>query len=174
MLLGAGIGAGLMFLLDPEAGNRRRALIRDKMTGLRNDASWALRRKVRHLGNKVFGAVVEWRIRIRGDRADDSTLEQRVRAQIGHAVSHPGALEVSARNGHVRISGPVLAGEQEQIGRRLRGTRGVHGFELHVRAEKKAGSTPALQGESRVSRGEGHTRRERKQKTSQLAARSSA
>lgn len=54
-LVGAGIGAGLMFLLDPARGNRRRALIRDKMiyaVRKTRDTAGAARRDV---GNRLYG-----------------------------------------------------------------------------------------------------------------------
>ena len=55
----AGAGALLMYLFDPNGGNRRRALIRDKAVGLTNDARETIEAKSRHLSNKVRGLVHE-------------------------------------------------------------------------------------------------------------------
>ncbi|MBA4143300.1 MAG: YtxH domain-containing protein [Nitrosospira sp.] len=61
LLWGVAVGALAMFLLDPEKGNRRRALARDKMysamirTGKRVDA------KSRDLANRAKGLRAEVR-----------------------------------------------------------------------------------------------------------------
>ena len=59
ILSGIGIGVALMYLLDPDGGRRRRALIRDKAVGFSNDAREALDKKTRHLSNKAQGLVHE-------------------------------------------------------------------------------------------------------------------
>lgn len=58
------LGAGLMYLMDPSEGGRRRALVRGK------------------------GAVT----RFRSGDAPDGVIEERVRATLGRIVSHPGAI----------------------------------------------------------------------------------
>jgi len=60
-LAGAAIGAGLMYLLDPQGGRRRRALIRDKAYGWANDAQEYAGKTARHLGNVAHGMVHEAR-----------------------------------------------------------------------------------------------------------------
>jgi hypothetical protein len=57
-VLGAGIGAGLMFLLDPQMGRRRRAVLRDKTFSLSHHASAAIDRTARDLRNRTYGTVV--------------------------------------------------------------------------------------------------------------------
>ncbi len=59
LLVGIGIGAGLMYLLDPERGRKRRALLRDKAVALSNDASDAIGKTSRDLGNRAQGVVAE-------------------------------------------------------------------------------------------------------------------
>jgi hypothetical protein len=51
VLTGFGIGASLMYFLDPERGRRRRALVRDQLAHtirLTRDAAGATRRDVGH------------------------------------------------------------------------------------------------------------------------------
>jgi hypothetical protein len=51
MLAGLGVGAGLMYFLDPQMGRRRRALVRDKAVSLAHeaqDAADVVRRDVRN------------------------------------------------------------------------------------------------------------------------------
>ncbi len=59
LLGGAGIGAALMYMLDPEKGNRRRALVRDKAIGLKNDAAEMVTSKSRDLRNRAQGVIAE-------------------------------------------------------------------------------------------------------------------
>lgn len=59
-LLGAaGIGAGLMYLLDPDRGTTRRATIKDQAVGMTNGATTALNSKARDLKNRASGLVAE-------------------------------------------------------------------------------------------------------------------
>jgi hypothetical protein len=142
----------MMFLLDPDLGRRRRALIRNKMVRARNQARWFLERQLRNAIYNLQGTVAETRAKLREAPVSDEVLEERVRAQVGHVVSHPGSLEVVCRLGHVTIRGPVLAGERQRISDRLSETRGVRSFTLELREQQEAGSTPGLQGESHGQR----------------------
>jgi len=55
------LGAGLMFLLDPSQGRRRRALIRDKAVSSAHQAQRYAASTGRHLGNKAQGWAAEAR-----------------------------------------------------------------------------------------------------------------
>jgi hypothetical protein len=153
MLLGAGVGAGLMFLLDPKGGNRRRSLVRDKIFSLGRDAVDSASRRSQDVLNRARGEMLEWWQGVRERRVDDDTLEQRARAQVGHVVSHPGALEFHARDGMIIITGPVLRGEKMKIQERLHKTRGVRSADLSGIQEHTVGDRiPGLQGRSRGQR----------------------
>ncbi|HYG99652.1 MAG TPA: hypothetical protein VD837_11015 [Terriglobales bacterium] len=151
MLLGAGVGAGLMFLLDPRGGAYRRSLVRDKFVSLGKQTAWEADKRRRDVMNRMRGEFEEFRRR--GQVVDDDTLVERARAQIGHAVSHPGSLEISAVDGCVYVRGPVLRGEAAKLEQRLRKTRGVQRSDLSgVVEHDSAENIPGLQGESRQQR----------------------
>jgi len=153
MLLGAGMGAGLMFLLDPKGGARRRGILRDKAFSLGKDAVERANRRGQNLVNRARGGILEWRQRSLEGQVDDDTLQQRVRAQIGHVVSHPGALEFEARDGKITIVGPVLSGEKARIQDRLRKTRGVRSWDLSgIEEHRSEEKIPGLQGRARGQR----------------------
>ncbi|MFB3813316.1 MAG: hypothetical protein ACE14L_04320 [Terriglobales bacterium] len=154
LLTGIAYGAGMMYLVDPDMGRHRRALIRDKMVRAVHDARWWANKQVRNALFNLRGEVSELRANITEGRIEDRRLEERVRAQIGHVVSHPGPLEVAARDGHVTIRGPVLVGERKHIEDHLSQTRGVRDWTLDIREEREAGSTPGLQGVSRMQQRE--------------------
>lgn len=59
VLGGIGVGAALMYLFDPNGGRRRRALIRDKAVGIRNDVTDAIEGKAKDIGNRAKGAFHE-------------------------------------------------------------------------------------------------------------------
>lgn len=147
-LVGAGIGAGLMFLLDPARGNRRRVLIRDKMAHVARktrDAAGATRRDV---GNRLRGMTQELRERFSSGPADDRVVCERVRAELGRVASHPRAIHVSVANGTVTLTGDVLAAEAPRIMRAVQRVRGVSDVHSAMVVHEKANGLPWLQGES--------------------------
>jgi hypothetical protein len=149
MLLGASVGAGLMYLLDPRGGAHRRALIRDKFVSMSKQTAWEADRRRRDMMNRVRGEFEEFRRR--GQQVDDDTLIDRARAQIGHVVAHPGSLEITASHGCVFVRGPVLRGERSRIEQRLRKTRGVQSCELSGIVEHdSAENVPGLHSVSHV------------------------
>ena len=59
ILAGLGAGAGLMYLLDPDRGNRRRALIRDKVVSLNRQTQEAVSGRVKDMSNRAKGMLHE-------------------------------------------------------------------------------------------------------------------
>ena len=59
LLAGLGAGAALMYLLDPDRGNRRRALIRDKMVKLNRQTQEAVSGRVKDVSNRAKGMLHE-------------------------------------------------------------------------------------------------------------------
>jgi hypothetical protein len=57
--LGLVLGAGVMYLLDPQGGRRRRALARDKAVSLAKTGGTVVGKKSRHLGNRTKGLISE-------------------------------------------------------------------------------------------------------------------
>src|SRR5688572_10177114 len=81
------LGAGLMFLLDPQGGGWRRALIRDKASRYARETGTTLRKQAQQVSNKARGLAAEARSAIKGvggsETVDDEKLCQRIRAAIG-------------------------------------------------------------------------------------------
>lgn len=71
--LGAGLGAGLMYLLDPQSGKRRRTVAKDKTVSALKQGGTALGKKSRHLGNRGKGLVLEATSKLR--KRDGKDLE---------------------------------------------------------------------------------------------------
>lgn len=123
VLTGASLGAAMMFLLDPNRGRRRRALVRDKLIRSANVTTDALQGVSRDLGHRASGAVASWRSQA-DEPVDDQVLVERVRAQMGHVVSQPGQIEVRAQNGCVVLAGEIPVHELRGL---LRAVKRVHG-----------------------------------------------
>ena len=109
LMLGcAGLGVGLMYLLDPSVGTRRRAQLRDKARAYWRTTGRRIGQTARDLRNRTRGLVSEARTQLSEPAVpDDTVLEARVRAQLGHAFSQSGAIRVTAHQGRVTLSGPV-------------------------------------------------------------------
>lgn len=55
MIVGAAVGAGLMYLLDPSEGRTRRSMMKDKVTKAKNETRDYVDSKSRHLSNRMDG-----------------------------------------------------------------------------------------------------------------------
>ena len=68
---GFGMGALLMYMLDPAEGRRRRALARDQVTHFVTEAEKKMEAKARHWSNRARGVVAETKAAVdTGDGGD--------------------------------------------------------------------------------------------------------
>jgi len=73
-----GIAAGLavMYFMDPEKGGRRRALLRDKAVGLKNDVTQMAEKNARDMRNRAKGLLHEAKSTFAaGESAESSGVE---------------------------------------------------------------------------------------------------
>lgn len=152
LLSGMGIGALLMYVLDRERGARRRALARDQAVAAYNKTAKALGKSSRDLANRSRGVAAKTKSLLKSEPVSDEVLVQRVRSKIGHAVSHPGALEVVVSNGLVTLSGPVLASDSQELLAAVRSVPGVEDVENFLEAHDGPEGAPGLQGTPREER----------------------
>jgi uncharacterized membrane protein/osmotically-inducible protein OsmY len=143
---GIGLGAGLMYIFDPDRGRRRRATARDAAHHIVNDLNSAVGKTSRDLSNRAQGLVAELNSIFRCEEADDDVVAARVRSKLGRAVSHPHAIQFAVNQGRVTLSGQILAGEVDQLLERVRTVRGVTGVENRLEAHERAGGVSSLQG----------------------------
>jgi BON domain len=147
MLTGAGFGAGVMYILDPDLGARRRALVKDQFASLPNTFQQAAAVTARDLKNRTVGFVSEARAQLFENEMDDEVLVGRVRSKLGFLVRHPSALEVEAQDGRIILSGPVLSDEVEQLIDGVLSVRGVRDVENRLQVHSEPGNVPGLQGD---------------------------
>ncbi|NLX08207.1 MAG: BON domain-containing protein [Chloroflexi bacterium] len=152
MIMAALAGAGAMFLLDPRAGRRRRALIRDKAVRYQNEAAGVmddLSNRTEDLKNRTGGMVAETKSRFKDEPVSDHVLEERVRAEIGRWIKNAGAIEVRAQDGDIFLHGPVLAKDVDQLLTKVQSVRGVNRVENRLQMHEHAGNIPGLQTSNR-------------------------
>ena len=150
-LLGAGIGAAVMYLLDPHDGARRRALVGDKVTRYSRLARENLSGRIEDARHRSGGMMAELRSQFRLGSPTDETLVARVRSKLGHAVSHPAAIEVSAQDGRVTLRGPVLMSEVDHALMAVRLIPGVTELDNMLEPHEAPDGVPGLQGQSAPS-----------------------
>jgi osmotically-inducible protein OsmY len=147
-LAGMGAGAMVMYMLDPQGGRRRRRLAADQAVHAAHMTGDTVEGMSRDAANRARGMAAETQARAREGSVDDPVLVERVRAEIGHAIAHPGGVEVSARDGAVTLRGPVLAGEVQDLVTRVRGVRGVRQVDNQLTVHQRADGVPSLQGDT--------------------------
>jgi uncharacterized membrane protein len=90
------------------------------------------------------------RSRFTREEVPDEILCERVRSRLGYAVSHPGAIEVSALSGRVVLSGAVLERDYVRLLRTVWAVRGVADVEDRLAVYESAAGISALQGGARA------------------------
>ena len=145
LLAGAGFGAFVMFILDPDRGGRRRALVRDKVVHGGRVARRGADATFRDMRHRAIGIVHEARGRMQADEVDDETLIERVRAKLGRVCSHPRAIDVMSTDGDVTLSGPILYSEVEQVLVTVGSVRGVRTVTNELEPHDTSAGVPSLE-----------------------------
>lgn len=148
-LLGLGVGAATMFLLDPHSGNRRRALVRDKAvhySRIPDQARERLDDMLRDARNRANGMIARLRGQFTFGTPSDDVLVARVRSRLGHVVTHPSALDVTAHDGLVTLRGPILLNEVDRALMAVRLIPGVSDLVNQLETHVTADGVPGLQG----------------------------
>jgi uncharacterized membrane protein len=148
LLGGLGLGAALMYFLDPSRGRRRRALVRDQMAHAVRKGEHGVEATIHDLSNRAQGLAAETRSRFSDDDPSDDVLVARVRSELGRVCSHPRAIIATASAGTVTLSGPVLEREVDNILSATRGVRGVQHVENRLEVHESPAYVPSLQGGS--------------------------
>lgn len=144
-LVGAAVGAGLMYAMDPSSGARRRALLRDQFLSTREQLLHARAATVRDVQNRAGGMWAELRGSLTQEPVTDEVVEQRIRAGLGSRVRYPRHIHAEARDGAVALSGDVPADEVERLVRYVRGVRGVRHVDNRLAVHDDPAAMPGVQ-----------------------------
>lgn len=122
-------GAALMYYLDPQQGRRRRALARDKSVSVGHDLQYHADAKRKWMAGRVKGMTAAARARLSPQPVDDDLLYERIRATLGHVVTHAGAVVVAVEDGVVHLAGRLPDDQAEALLATVAAMRGVR--EVH-------------------------------------------
>lgn len=148
LLGGVGIGAGLMYLLDPQKGRRRRAMLQDKARHLGTVGKRGLFKASHDISNRFNGLTYDARSVFRSDdHPSDAVLDARVRSRLGRLSSNPHALKTFVKDGEVILKGPVLEHEADDVVCRTAKVRGVKTVIDEMERHSREEEFPSLQGD---------------------------
>jgi len=146
LIAGVGVGAGCMYLMDPDRGRSRRALLRDKTTSAYREVRISLERAQADLANRADGLLAQAKSAVQHEPVEEDQLIARVRAKLGRLVSHPHAIDVIARDGTITLGGAVLEDEAQKLVSGVGSIRGVSSVCDHLVRHRDAANIPSLQG----------------------------
>lgn len=129
LITAAGLGAVAMYFLDPERGQQRRQVVKQRTDKLSKEVNHFWDATSRDISNRVVGLKYELQHAADDEPIPDDILEQRVRSRIGHAVANPRTIEVTAHEGKITLSGTALEREMDRLIAAVWATRGVFGVE---------------------------------------------
>jgi hypothetical protein len=144
ILGGLGIGAGLMYLFDPDRGRRRRMFIRDKALHFYRTEARVGDTLIRQIVNKTRGILAESEKLLSNEPVDDDVLVERIRAMLGRVVTHPAPIEVTAIDGHVTLGGHILKNEIPDLLAAVKRVPGVKRVENMVQGHAESENLPFL------------------------------
>jgi len=151
LFVGGVAGAVLMFMFDPRAGRRRRALTRDRLTGVRNRSVRRARRFGRRTGAEIYGARQKMTHMHPEQKPppNDATLARTVESELFRDSHVPkGRINISAESGVVVLRGELDRRSQiaviEQMVRKVPGVFDVENL-MPVRGTPAPNKAAALQ-----------------------------
>lgn len=145
LLTTIGLGAGLMYFLDPQHGTRRRTMVIDKANRFVNNIDESIDIAVEDARNRARGVLSEMTARLSDEGAPDWILEERVRSNVGRLARPTRAIDIRAEGGRIYLSGPVLREDEDAVVKAALRTRGVYGVENQLQVFDNTSDIPALQ-----------------------------
>lgn len=125
-------GAAAMYFLDPVAGGRRRALVRDKGVAARHGLEDFAEARGKRAADKARGLAAETRAALRNAPVGDRQLAERIRSRLGRLVAEPGEISVDVHGGQVVLRGTASALEIDDVLDTVSAMRGVAGIDNHL------------------------------------------
>jgi uncharacterized membrane protein len=144
-----GLGAGLMYFLDPKQGEQRRQLVREQANAMASTLTDLVSEGVDDLRYRTRSTLADTQSRFGQGASADWLLKERAQALVARYASFPQAVEVKANGGRLVVSGPILHDEAESLLGRLREMPGVQQVDDHLNRHAVAGFAPGLQGTPR-------------------------
>lgn len=130
---GLGLGAGLMYLCDPDRGRSRRSLLRGEASGILHRGEDRIEKHGKDLFNRVRGLAVKVAEGIAPEeQPTDELLLERIRSKMGHIVANPHAVQVRVEKGVVTLEGKLDHPERHHLQEEIRAMPGVKRLHAHL------------------------------------------
>jgi hypothetical protein len=124
--IGAAVaGAGLMYLLDPRMGRRRRDFLRDKGLHFSKVVGRGVGATGRQIGNGFKGVIARGVFLLKSRPLNDNELVERIRSEIGRTIANASSVKVNSKKGYVTLSGTILQPEYHPLLKRVQKIGGV-------------------------------------------------
>ena len=138
LLFAGAAGAALMYFLDPDRGEGRRAVARDRFSGLVRKGKINVERQARYREGQVEGLMHQVKTRGReGPAEDDIVVKDRVESQVFGRRGFPkGQINAEVVEGRLRLDGELeTEAEISEVINECRAVQGVREVEsyLHVK-----------------------------------------
>jgi hypothetical protein len=126
---GLGLGAGVMYLWDPDRGRNRRNRLIGEASGLLHRDEVRLEKFGKDLLNRMRGFLVKVSSEVTPEEpVDDETLVERVRSRMGHVLPKAHAVTAHVHNGVVTLEGKLAQSERRRLRRDVLAIAGVKGM----------------------------------------------
>jgi len=130
---GVGLGAGLMYLCDPDRGRSRRSQLMGEATGILHRGEDTLEKRGKDLLNRVHGLAVKVAEEIAPEeQPTDEVLTERIRSRMGHIVANPHEVQVRVENGVATLEGKLAHSERRRLTDEVRAMHGVKRLSAHL------------------------------------------
>lgn len=122
---GLGLGAALMYILDPQRGKARRTKIREQLVGGVNKATELYQLASDGMKKRTQDIIDKGRLQLEASSASDGILTARVRSELGRICQNPSAIQVIAEQGRITLLGAANLEEIDEITKRIESVQGV-------------------------------------------------
>jgi uncharacterized membrane protein len=129
----------------------RRARMRDGFASTIGHLIGLMGKARRDARNRARGMGAQASSWVRPAFTPDEKLAARIRARLGRFTSHAHAINVSAKDGHVVLTGAILRPELNGLIHAVRRVRGVQDIESRLEPHDRAEDIAALQGTHRLA-----------------------
>jgi osmotically-inducible protein OsmY len=110
----AGVGAGLMYMLDPDRGKDRRTVLRETVDRTARKTADEIGTASRNVGKKIKDITVNAKSSFKRQPADDVLLK-RVGTAVGKILANPRLIGVTINQGLTTLTGEVAEHELPRV-----------------------------------------------------------
>lgn len=142
LVVGIAVGALAMYYLDPLAGRRRRARVRDQLVSVGHDTAYFTGRKAKRAADRVKGYLATHRPGGHDAPESDQQLHDRIRARLGHVMHSPRSVEVRVEQGRVCLRGHILRVELDRVLHEVSRMAGVASVDSRLVTHETAAGIP--------------------------------